>query len=183
MRGRTGTDWPRWAAVAAVAVGLAAGCSDPDRPGTLPKTSPVPVSSTASPRPTPSTPAQQVEAAVRTYYAELQAASRSNNTKTLRTLIAQNCPCFRAVQVIEKNVTQGERTPEARITVTGVHVHDLIGKTAAAEVKTTDSAYDVLRGDSAIVDHIPAATTHVDLSLVQNTQGRWIVTNLFNLES
>jgi hypothetical protein len=161
-------------------VGLATGCSDPDPPGTLPKTSPVPVSSTASPSLTPSTPAQQVEAAVRTYYAHLTRASVTNDTRVLKTLTVTACPCYRAVQVIDAGAARGERAPDAKWNVDTVRVHDVIDTTAAAEVHYRVTGYDVLSSSGKVLAHIDPQTSHLDLSLVKTGHG-WVITNAFDL--
>ncbi|MGH8895336.1 MAG: hypothetical protein ACRDWY_18815 [Actinomycetes bacterium] len=160
---------------------IAAACSDEEKPGTLPKST-TPAPSSASPSPSATTPEQQVEAAVRTYYAELTRAAQTNDTSQLKTLVHRGCPCYRAVTVIDKNRAEGELTRDIDIELTMVKVHDVIDRTAAAEIKTRDSAYDVVDQSGKVVDHIRAAKTHLDLSLVKSSEGRWIVTNLFNLE-
>jgi hypothetical protein len=180
MRVRTAPWTPRWAAGALVAAVVLAGCSDPDQPGTVPRTTPAPT--TSSPSPSPTSTEDQVEAAVRAYYAELETAARTSDASDLRLLIDEGCPCFRAVEVIDKNRKQGETIPDARISLDLVKVHDIAGRTAAAEVRTKDSAYDVLDAKGNVVDHISANTTHLDLSLVLNDVGRWVVSNFFNLE-
>ncbi|MGH8894022.1 MAG: hypothetical protein ACRDWY_12070 [Actinomycetes bacterium] len=163
-----------------VVVGLVAlaGCSDdPDKPSTLPDDTPSAVSSS----PTPDTPEEQVEAAVRAYYAELTRAAQTNDTSTLREMTTKGCPCYRAVRVINRNESQGERTPDALFEVTFLRVHDIEQGTALAEVKTSDAAYDVLDESDEVVATVDAQTTHVDLSLVKSGGGRWIVGNSFNL--
>ena len=131
---------------------------------------------------TPSTanPTQQVEAAVRGYYAELTHAAQTNDTSVLKTLTTKGCPCYRSVGVITKNVEQGETTPGATFRVTFIRVHDLESSDAAAEVRTHGSDYDVIRG-SKVVDHVDALNSHLDLSLVKSADGKWIIGNEFNL--
>ena len=74
MRGPTGTVLFRVALVVIALTG--AGCSDdPPEAGGLPSNSPSPSSTSSSP--TPATPEEQVEAAVRAYYAELTRAART----------------------------------------------------------------------------------------------------------
>src|SRR5688500_14488564 len=67
MHVRTALRSPRWAAGALVAALLVAGCSDPDEPGTVPRTTPAPTTST--PSPTPTSVEAQLEATIRAYFA------------------------------------------------------------------------------------------------------------------
>ena len=170
---------PRWAVGALVAGVLLVGCSEPDEPGTITRTTPTPT--TSSPSPTPTTPEAQVEAAVRTYYAEFQQATRTNDASQLKRLLDEACPCYNAVRIIEKNVTEKETTPDVEFSLESVRVHDVFGKTAAAEVRFHVSEYDVLDEDGKVVAHIKEQSNHLDLSLVRS-DSRWIVANLFDLE-
>jgi hypothetical protein len=163
-----------------VCVLLVSGCSDPDQPATLPDDTPTATGTSASP--TPTTPEEEVEAAVRAYYAELTRAAQTNDTSVLRTLSTKGCPCYRAVRVIDRNAREGERTPEASFELTFVSVRNVEGGTASVEVKTEDAPYDVLNGSNEVVDHIEAQTTHLDLSLIETTDNKWILGNSFNLE-
>jgi hypothetical protein len=178
MRVRTAPWTPRWAAGALVAAVVLAGCSDPDQPGTVPRTTPTPT--TSSPSPSPTSTADQVEAAVRTYYAELTKAAQTLETTDLKSLVDKNCPCYGSAQSIDETAEQGQTTPEAEWKVRRVQVHDLIGKTAAAEVNYDVSAYEVLNSAGQRVRRFPARKGHVDLSLVLNGE-KWILTNVFNL--
>ena len=180
MRGPTGTVLLRCALVAALLT--VPGCSgDPEKPGTLPtrSQSPTPTSTSASAE----TPEEQVEAAVRAYYAELTRAAQTNDVSVLKGLMAKGCPCYRAVRVISQNKRQGETTPEAAFRITSLRVHDLEGDTALAEVETRGPAYAVLNEKGEVVDRVPSQQTHLDLSLVRDASGEWIIGNWFNLEA
>ena len=179
MRVRTAPWTPRWAAGALVAAVLVAGCSDPDQPGTVPRTTPPPT--TMSPNPSPTSTEAQVEAAVRAYYAELTKASSSNDTSALKRLVQRGCPCYQPITVIDKGAARGERAPDAAWKVKSVRVHDVLGKTAAAEVKYHVTAYDVLDASGKVVTHIGPDNSHLDLSLVESSEG-WILSNVFDLE-
>lgn len=179
MRVRTAPWTPRWAAGALVAAVVLGGCSDPDQPGTVPTTRPTPTTST--PSPSPKSTEDQVEAAVRTYYAELTKASSTNDTTRLKTLVARACPCYQPIAVIDNGAAKGERAPDAAWRLRGVRVHDIAGKTAAAEVKYHVTAYDVLDASGGVLTHIKASDSHLDLSLVESTEG-WIISNVFDLE-
>src|SRR5215203_2157406 len=98
MRGPTGTVLLRCALVAGLL--LVPGCTDdPEEPGTLPtrSQSPTPTTTSAS----PDTPEEEVEAAVRAYYAELTRAAQTNETEQLRAMVTRRCPCYRPIRVIE----------------------------------------------------------------------------------
>jgi hypothetical protein len=179
MRVRTAPRTPRWAAWALVAGVLVAGCSDPDQPGTVPRTSPTAIINT--PSPTPTSTEAQVEAAVRAYYAELTKASSTNDTTTLKKLVARSCPCYQTIAVIDEGAAKGEHAPDAAWRLKHLRVHDIAGKTAAAEVKYHVTAYDVLDASGRVLTHIKADDSHFDLSLVDSAEG-WIISNVFDLE-
>ncbi|MGH3658408.1 MAG: hypothetical protein ACRDUA_17275 [Micromonosporaceae bacterium] len=163
-----------------VAFGLLAlaGCSDdPDKPSTLPDDTPSVLSSS----PTPDTPEEQVEAAVRAYYAELTRAAQTNETTRLKSMVTRGCPCYRPIRVIEKGAARGEITPDAEWTIESVRVHDIEGETAVADVRYEVSAYDVVDTDGNVLGRVEAQRSHYDLSLVRAPSG-WVIGNLFNLE-
>ncbi len=162
-------------------VGLIGGCSGPDQPSTLPSDTPAPTSS--SPSPSPLTVEQEVEAAVRAYYAELTRAAQTNDPSALRALTTKVCPCYRPVRVISRNAKRGLTTPEAAFSVSSIRVHDLEGRSALAEVRTSDSAYKVLDREGAVVGEVPAREHFLDLTLVEEVDDRWIVVNEFDLMS
>jgi hypothetical protein len=177
MRAPTGT-LLRLALVVSAALVVVSGCSDePDKPGTLP--SPKATSSSASP--TPDTPEEQVEAAVRAYYAELTRAAQTNDTTRLKTMVTRGCPCYRPIRVIEKGAARGEITPNAEWTVHSIRVHDIEGDTALADVHYEVSAYDVVDETGEVLGRVEAQNSRYDLSLIQGPNG-WVIGNLFNLE-
>ncbi|HEU4911516.1 MAG TPA: hypothetical protein VFV76_06430, partial [Actinomycetes bacterium] len=109
---RTPTGSLQRAALLVCAVLVLTACSDdPQQPGSLP--SDIPSAASSSAVPTPDTPEEQVEAAVRAYYAELTRAAQTNDTSRLRTMTTKGCPCYRAVKVIENNEAKGRTTPAA----------------------------------------------------------------------
>jgi hypothetical protein len=159
---------------------LAAGCSsEPDQPATLPDGKPTAKSTSASP--SPMTPEEEVEAAVHAYYAELTRAAQTNDTTVLRTLTTRGCPCFRPVNVIERNEAEGRRTPDASFAVSRLVVHELDGASASVEVKTVETAYRVINRADEVIGRVPARSNHLELSLVRSDKGAWIVANEFNL--
>jgi hypothetical protein len=155
------------------------GCtgSDPE-PATIstPPTTPVPST------PTTTSPAQQVEAAVRAYYAELTRAAQTNDTSVLKTLTTKGCPCYRPVRVIDRNAQRGYRTPDASFKVVGIKIHDLESKNAAAQVRTSEAPYDVIDMSAKKIGHVSARRSFLDLSLVQGPSGQWIIANEFDLK-
>jgi hypothetical protein len=183
MRTGTGTWLLRPALVAGLVLMLGA-CSDPAPAGTVPKSTPRTATSPPSPSPTPTAiPVEkQVEAAVRTYYAELTKAAQTNDTTRLKQLVHKNCPCYGSVRSIDETATQGRTTPDAAWMVVGVRVHDIVGTTAAAEVQYKVGAYDVMDRSGEVINRIPARNSHVDLSLLRIDRG-WILTNVFNFEA
>lgn len=162
-------------------------CSDPTPAAKVPPRSAVPAttaaatSPTVSPSPAKLTPEQEVEAAVRTYYAELTRAAQTNDTSKLKKLVHKNCPCYNAVKIIERNKREGERTPQARFILKSVRIHSIIAMSAGADVRYRVSAYDVVDSAGKVKEHIRAEKSHLDLSLVK-LRGQWTVTNLFDLE-
>ena len=164
----------------AVSVGLAA-CSEPTPAAKVPRSSASPSTTTASPSPTKLTPAQEVEAAVRAYYAELTRAAQTNDTSRLKKLIHKNCPCYGAVRSIDATANRGRTTPDAAWTVREVKVHDVTEGLAGAEVRYTVHAYASRDGSGKVINRFPQQDAHFDLSLVRS-DGKWILSNLFNLE-
>lgn len=166
----------------ATAFGGLAGCSEePGRAGTLPSRTASPTPTTTSASPTPTTVEEQVEAAVRAYYAELTRAAQTNDTTRLKTMVTRGCPCYRPVRVIERGARRGESTPDARWTIRTLRVHDIVGETALVEVRYDVSAYDVVDRSGKVLAHIGKQTSHFDLSLVKGDRG-WVIGNLMDLE-
>jgi hypothetical protein len=165
-----------------VVLGLAlAGCSsEPDQPATLPDDRPSATSTSATP--SAMTPEQEVEAAVRAYYAELTRAAQTNDTESLRKMTTTGCPCFRPVKVIERNEANGRRTPDASFQVERLMIHEVDATSAAVEVETDEAAYQVVNREAEVVGRVPARSNHVQLSLVRNHLGAWIVANEFVIE-
>ncbi len=161
----------------------AAGCTgNATEPGTIKSLSPTPTTSSASPTPTPTeTPVkQQVKIAIRAYYAELTHAVRTGDSTALKRIVSPRCPCYRSVEVIERNKRQGRTGPSASISVRRVSVHDVAGVTAGAMVSYRVHAYDLVDEHDDVVSHIAARSYHADLSLVHRNAA-WILNNVFNL--
>jgi hypothetical protein len=179
MRGPTGTVLLRCALVAALLT--VPGCSgDPEKPGTLPtrSQSPTPTSTLASPE----TPEEQVEAAVRAYYAELTRAAQTQDTDRLSTLSTKGCPCYGYVTSINDAAERDQTSPEAAWRVIEVRAHDVAAGDALAEVKYEVAAYTLMDSSGDVIRRFPARVGHVDLSLVR-VRETWIIGNSFDLES
>ena len=119
---------------------------------------------------------------MRAYYAELTHAAQTNDTSVLASMTTKACPCYRPVTVIEKNARRGYTTPEASFEVVTVRAHDVEGATGSAEVRTSESAYDVLGRDGKVVGHVDARKNNLDLALVRQPSGVWIIGNEFDLK-
>jgi hypothetical protein len=162
-----------------LALVLVSGCSDDPVEGAKAPPRATPTSTSASP--TPDTPEEQVEAAVRAYYAELTRAAQTNDTSVLKTMTTKGCPCYRPVKVIDRGAERGQITPEAEWTITSLDVHEIEGDLAVAEVEYQVSAYDVLDQKGNLLGRVEAQTSHYDLSLSKGPNG-WVIGNVFDLE-
>jgi hypothetical protein len=185
MRGPTGwlrrSGSARYAGFVLALVVVAAGCtSEPDQPATLPDDTPTATSATASP--SPMTPEQEVEAAVRAYYDELTRAAQTQETSVFKRMVTRGCPCFGAARAIDETRRNGHTTPDVTWTVDSIKVLEAHDGTALAEVRYTVSPYTVLDSQGEVVDRYSRQRGHVDLSFVRGPSG-WVVGNLFDLES
>lgn len=182
MRSPTGTLRRGGAAAVLVLAAwpLLAGCSggsDP-RAGHLTETPSPTVSSPSSPSPT--SPEQQVEAAVRAYYAELTMAARSSDASELERMTSKQCPCRRPITVIKDNARKGYTAPDASFSIATLQVHDVEARLAGALITTDEAPYDVIDGSGKVVGHVPSRQHSLDLTLVLN-QDRWVVANVVEL--
>lgn len=181
MSGPTGKAQRSLVVAVAAATVLVAGCSEqPSRAGSVPPKKPSPSTTTASP--TPQTPEEEIEAAVRAYYEELTRAAQTNDTSRLKTMSTKGCPCYGYVRVIRQLKRDNRSARGATWTITDLRVHDRQGDIALAEVKYEVSAYEVVNREGKVVKRYPPQRGHVDLSMVRG-EGGWIIGNSFNLES
>jgi hypothetical protein len=179
MRVRTAPRTPRWAAWALVAGVLVAGCSDPDQPGTVPRTTPTPLTST--PSPTPTSVEAQLEATIRAYFAASNEMFATGEVSKVREFSGASCPCRRISNNVEKVVSEGGRYEGAAYKVTSVNVHDVAGATAAVEVKADVKPYRVIARSGKVIEDSPGGHLHTDYSFVQ--QGTtWLIVNAVNLK-
>ena len=173
----------RFALYAGAALLLVTGCSDePVKPGTVPTTTTTASPSSPSESPSSLTPEQEVEAAVRAYYAELTRAAQTNDTSKLKTMVSTGCPCYEPIRTIERGARRGEITPDAVWTIRLLRVHDVTSGSALAEVKYDVSSYEVLDESGEVLGEVKGQTSHYDLSLVKLPRG-WIIGNLIDLDN
>jgi hypothetical protein len=157
----------------------AAGCSNgPPPAGAVKSTTPTVETTTPSPTETPVE--QQVEAAVRAYYAELTRAAQTLDTTNLKTLAEASCPCSGSAKSIDSTRKSGHRIPKASWTVRKLRVHDVIARSAGVEVWYRVASYTVLDGNGQVINRFPKRDKHVDLTLL-NEGDRWRLSNVFDL--
>jgi hypothetical protein len=178
MRVRTAPRTLRWAAWALVAGVLVAGCSDPDQPGTVPRTTPTPLTST--PSPTPTSVEAQLEATMRAYFSAANEMFKTGQVAKVREFSGADCPCRKTPNSVEDVVSEGGRYEGTTYNVTAVNVHDVAGATAGVEVKANVTPYKVIAASGKIIEDSPGGQLHTDYSLVQ--QGtKWLIVNAVNL--
>ena len=119
---------------------------------------------------------------MRTYYAELTRAAQTGRTARLRTLVHRNCPCFGAVESIQDVANKGFSTPNATWTLESLRVRELAAGQAFVEVRYRVNAHDLIGPDGERADSFPEKRRHLEVSLARS-DSRWVVTNLFDLES
>jgi hypothetical protein len=183
MHVATGTRWARSLVIVTLLMGVVACSDDPTPAGSVSPSSvsTTPPAQSSSPTPTETPVEQQIEVAVRGYYAELTRAAQTNDTSKLKTMLMRSCPCYNAVRILDRNKKTGRTTPGAAFSLRSVNVHDVTGRAAAAEVRYDVSGYDVLTRDGTLKSHIKAQSSHLDLSLIDVHQ-TWQVANTFDLE-
>ncbi len=180
---RTGTAQRAGAAVLAGLLGLAvlAGCTGSEpKAGTVTPT-PTLSSSGESPSPTATTPEQQIEAAVRAYYAALLLGVQTSQTSDLRLLVTKACPCFAAVQTLEDNRAKGRSGPDAQLDIQELSVHNVKAGLAGASVTYQVSGYDLVNKSGEVVSKIKPRHDAVDLTMVRRPAGTWVVSNVTDL--
>ncbi len=164
--------------VYAVAVALAlTACS-----GSADRASPLPTPTTSSPKsatptPKPSTAKQEVEAAVREFYAALDVALRTGETNRYLVATVASCNCRDFVRQVEANFVAG-RFPGAGASVVDVGRVDVHGSAAAATVVYEIHPYTEVR-DGRTVRSFPRRERNVSLGLVK--RGTWKVSSSIDL--
>lgn len=146
-------------ALALVAL-VAAGCSE-DKAGGLPPLSstpstPVVTSSTPSPTATAATsPAQQVEAAARSYFAALEKAGQTGDVGGLEPLLGPKCDCRRALAAIQADAKAG-RHVTTRYVVSEVKAGEVTATAGTAVVTFSSPASKLVDANGKTVRSLPA---------------------------
>ena len=179
MRGPTGTVLLSVALVAMAADRCPAARTIPPEAGGLPGRQPVAHARTSS-SPTPATPEEQVEAAVRGLLR--RAHPRRADERHLAScdmMTTRGVPARRAVAVID-GIRRSRRTaPDAEFDRYSIYGPRRRRRTAFAEVETAMPDYDVIESEWRRGRQIDCAQrTHVDLSLVAQASTTWIIANL-----
>ena len=155
---------------------VAACGSGAGKPTRLPDRSPTP-SVTAS-----LTPEQQVEAAVRAYYAEVNRALSSGQTTQLAMLSHPQCSCRRLVTYISEK-WEGGALRGARYELKLVKAHPPLGGVLSALVSYSVSAYDVLDRSGRVIEQVEGVEfSQKDVSLQRNAAGNLVFTRVVNLQ-
>ena len=170
-------------ALALVAL-VAAGCSD-DKAGGLPPlsstpstpvTTSAPATATASAT-TATSPAQQIEAAARAYYAELTRAGESGDAAKLRTMIDPKCGCAKSLDYLASEARQGHRFT-TKYRVEAVKTHDVTADAGFATVTLSYAKSAVVDRSGKVVRSLPGET-NAGRDLGFKREGdRWVLTQL-----
>ena len=162
--------------LAALVLSALLGCSDP-KAGTLPTASSASSSSPVTPPPSPSatTASAQVEAAVRAYYAAMEAAVHepARHTDTLAKLIDPACACHQIVDVLRDEAKKG-RHADYTLTVKRIAVPDASPSRGTATVTVAQSSGSLYDSSGRVVDKVAASTSTYFLEL-RNHSGQWRV--------
>jgi hypothetical protein len=77
----------------------------------------------------------------------------------------------------------GRAGPDARLTIEDLKVHDVEARLAGTSVNYRVSGYDLVKQSGQVVSHIAPRRDAVDLTLVLNPAGAWVVSNVIDLGS
>lgn len=164
-------------ALAALATVLAAGCSE-EHAGSLPATSaPVsPVATTVTASATPAEP--RAVAAVRTFYAVLEAASREPSAGAARVaaLLTPGCACRRIVDFLREQAHQHHALIRP-VQVERASVATDAGDTATVFLTLAEGAGSVLDAQGRTVEKLAPKTTALVIDLVV-TDGRYLIAQI-----
>ncbi len=168
-------------AVALVAL-LAAGCSDEKAGGLPPITSPsstAPSPTSASPTATAS-PRQEVEAAVRRYFAVLAEAGQSGDVSALDPLLGDKCTCREQVNYIKSEAAKGNRIT-TEYTVDAVRADDVSGSAAVVTATFSAPASAVVDSKGKVVRRLDALKRiGVEMGL-RRVGERWVIERVVRL--
>lgn len=177
---------------AVLAALLAAGCGGGgDKPFALPsRTSTPPVataSQSGSPDPSasvsvsPSTQAQQVEQAVRNYFAVANEATRTGNTAPLAALSVPTCGCRQLVRYIDGEYHKGH-IEGSTVSVVSIDPVELRTRLAATNVTFHVDAARTVGPDGKIISTATAGSATDRMILVENENDQWIVSDVVNVK-
>jgi hypothetical protein len=134
----------------------------------------------ASPQPT--SVQQEVEAAVRNYYAELTRAAGTLDTRQLRRMALTSCSCLGSARAIERVAAKRHRYSAAVWSVRSVRVEEVVGSAALVTVRYVVSAFAVLDRNSRVIERFPRRRATHSLSLVL-VEDRWLMGSVVALEN
>lgn len=156
----------------------AAGCTK-EHAGALPSVSATPTATatSATPTTTATTPAQQIAAAARAYYAALTRAGATGDTTALRALVAPACDCRQSIDYIDQEHRAGHHFTTA-YRVDKVQTHDVANAAGAATVTVTYAPSKVVDAQGRTVRTIPGETAAGRDLVFRREGGRWLVTRV-----
>jgi hypothetical protein len=115
---------------------------------------------------------------VRAYYSAVNAALATGLVGDLEHLSVEGCACRRLVGYIREKWTAGS-IRGAKFTVTSVAVLGVFPAVADVLVEVSVPAYDVLDRSGRVVERVPPDRVKETVKLAPNTDGRWLVVNIF----
>lgn len=164
----------RYGAALALLALASAGCSD-EQAGTLPP--PSPVTTSATPSPSPTNLRSEIDAAARAYFAALERAGKTGDVPALRALLAPTCECVKSADYIQSEHAAGHRFTTI-YRVEAVSPHDVTPTSGAATVTVTYAASKVVDTSGRTVRTLPGET-HAGRELAFAREGgRWLVTRV-----
>jgi hypothetical protein len=164
---------------AAVALLALVACSA-EHAGSLPSLPPatsVPPLRTVPPSDPATTPAAQVEAAARRYFAALETAGRTGDVTDLDALVGTRCPCHQQVDAIRADAKAG-RHVTTTYTVEAVRTHDVRDDVGLATVTYSSPPSKLLDKAGRTLRVLPARS-HAGLDLgFGRDGGAWVLLNM-----
>jgi hypothetical protein len=136
-----------------------------------------PVSQTptvSSSTPSPTSTKAAVEQAVRDYYAAVNVAISTGDTKKLEVLTDPGCPCSNLITAVKKLFKTGS-TSGAHWTVQSAKVKSVTGDLASTEVSYRTEKYSELDGEGKVSHTYGAVQTLASVILLR--AGNWKVSN------
>lgn len=153
-----------------VALALVAGCAGSSEPRTV---QPVPSASPSLSPPPPLTPEEQVLAAVRAYYTEVDRASATGSVTALEALSIPSCDCRKLARGIRETYASGTRIVGARHVLIGPQLASFSPPGAAVTARLNVSAHELVQKDGSRKPK-PADEFPITVRLAQKG-GRWLI--------